>query len=293
MPSRPCIPPELKLGPFTIGDAKAAGVTPTALRGRSWIRLERGIYCWAGVIADQWRILDVYQRLLPKSVFAGRTAAWLHGLPVEPHDPIEIIVPANSGVRSRRGLFVRRAELKATDVMTVRDLRATAVLRTLSDLCSRLKGVEALALMDASLRLKLINSGALEDSSICVRSWASLAEPAESVMETRLRWLLIKAGLPRPTVQRNLKDVEGRFLGRADLFYPKARLVIEYDGGNHRERLVEDNRRQNQLINAGFTMLRFTGADIRDRPYTIVAQVRRAISGAAGVSSRRPAAAPR
>jgi len=56
-------------------------------------------------------------------------------------------------------------------------------------------------------------------------------------METRLRWLLINARLPRPEVQTNLHDDEGRFLGRADLYYPSARLVIEFDGGNHRERL--------------------------------------------------------
>lgn len=77
-------------------------------------------------------------------------------------------------------------------------------------------------------------------------------------METRLRWLLIQAGLPRPEVQTNLGDGSTRFFGRADLCYPEARLVLEYDGVNHRERLVEDGRRQNLMINAGFRLLRFT-----------------------------------
>jgi very-short-patch-repair endonuclease len=54
--------------------------------------------------------------------------------------------------------------------------------------------------------------------------------------------------------------------------------VLEYDGGNHRERLVEDNRRQNRIINAGFQVLRFTAADIYGRPEVVVAQVRAALS---------------
>jgi very-short-patch-repair endonuclease len=33
-------------------------------------------------------------------------------------------------------------------------------------------------------------------------------------------------------------------LCRAHLCYPAAHLVIEFDGGNHRDRLVTDNRRQ-------------------------------------------------
>jgi very-short-patch-repair endonuclease len=97
-------------------------------------------------------------------------------------------------------------------------------------------------------------------------------------METRLRWLLIQAGLPHPEVQADLRDAEGRFVGRADLYYPSARLVVEFDGANHRDRLVEDNRRQNLIINAGFRMLRFTAADIHQRQDLVAAQVRRALT---------------
>jgi very-short-patch-repair endonuclease len=105
-------------------------------------------------------------------------------------------------------------------------------------------------------------------------------------METRLRWLLLKAGLPRPEVQRSLHDSQGRFIGRADLYYDSSRLVVEFDGGNHRDRLVEDNRRQNKLMNGGYTVLRFTASDVFNRPDAVVAQV----SAAAAASARRPAA---
>ena len=96
-------------------------------------------------------------------------------------------------------------------------------------------------------------------------------------METRLRWSLLQSGLRRPLVQAELRDADGRFVGRADLYYPAARLVIEYDGANHRERLVEDNRRQNALLGAGFRLLRFTAADIHQRSDSVISQVRLAI----------------
>jgi very-short-patch-repair endonuclease len=89
--------------------------------------------------------------------------------------------------------------------------------------------------------------------------------------------LLVLAGLPRPAVQVRLKDEKGRILGRADLFYPLERLVIEFDGGNHRDRLVDDNRRQNRLIGAGFRVLRFTAADVYRTPESVAAQVRRGL----------------
>jgi very-short-patch-repair endonuclease len=42
---------------------------------------------------------------------------------------------------------------------------------------------------------------------------------------------------------------------------------IEYDGENHRDRLVADNRRQNGLQRAGYTLLCYT------RPMCTDAQV--------------------
>ena len=93
-------------------------------------------------------------------------------------------------------------------------------------------------------------------------------------MESVLRMILIGGRLPRPRVQARLTDVTGRFIARADLFYDKERVVIEYDGSNHRERLVEDNRRQNRLQRAGYVMLRYTAPDVYDNPDGIVSEVR-------------------
>src|ERR1700680_824804 len=85
-----------------------------------------------------------------------------------------------------------------------------------------------------------------------LRRTIELAEPAtESVMETRLRLLLVTARLPRPLAQVRFYDEAGDCLGRPDFYYPLHHLAIEYDGAQHRENLRGDNRRQNRLVDAG------------------------------------------
>jgi len=91
-------------------------------------------------------------------------------------------------------------------------------------------------------------------------------------MESRLRLVLVLGGLPRPKAQVSIHDRWGRFVGRPDLYYEQHRLGIEYDGGAHRNALAEDNRRQNKLLNAGFRLLRFTGADVLGNPDLVAGQ---------------------
>ena len=254
-------PAELKRRPFLLDEARAAGLTRRALAGRAWRRIGSSIYCAAGWREDSFQLLEAWHRRLPGAAFSGSTAAWLFGLDLDPIHPVHVAVPLKSGVRSRPGVMVQRTDIPMSDTTLIRGLPVMALARTFRDLKRRLSRVEHLVLADEALRLGL---GRFDE----------LAEPAESPMETRLRWLLTNAGLPRPEVQTNLHDARGRFVGRGDLYYPESRLVIEYDGTNHRDRLVEDDRRQNELVAAGYQLLRFTAADLGQRRDHVVALVR-------------------
>lgn len=294
----PRIPPEFRRRPFSLEEALAAGLTRHCLRGKTWRRVGFGLYQWSELQDDPWLTLSAWQRVLPpEAVFAGGTSAWLHGLDVEPTDPVDVIVPASSGLRTRTGLHVRHSQIPAGEVTCLRGLRATAISHTLAQLCLRRPLVEALVVIDMAVRGGLTSRSGLigyadagrgRPGVAHLRALALLTAPAESPMETRLRWLLIQAGLPHPQVQVDLRDASARFVGRVDLYYPAARLALEYDGGNHRERMVEDNRRQNALVNAGYRLLRFTAADIHGRSEVVVAQVRAAL-GTAGARVLRKA----
>lgn len=275
--------------PFTLDEARQAGLTLSALRGPTWRRIGTELYRWSKLPEDPFLTLSAWRRVLPpETVFAGATAAWLHGLDLEPTNPVEIALPTSSRIRSRAGLVVLRSDIPSNEVVSVRGLRATALPLTLTGLCLQRPAVEALVAIDMAIRKRLTDSRALAQyaqkmlgrrGAARLHSLALLAAPAESPMESRLRWLLIQAGLPRPEVQSDLRDNSAKFVGRADLYYPAARLVLEYDGVNHRERLIDDNRRQNALVNAGYRLLRFTAADIHNRADVVIAQVRAALAG--------------
>jgi hypothetical protein len=163
-------------------------------------------------------------------------------------------------------------------------MRATSIHRTLGDLCGRLSLTEAVVVVDMALHAGVaslpdlnawVATRARGAGVVSLRRVAGLAEPgAESPMETRLRMLLVLGGLPHPKAQVSLHDRQGRFLGRPDLYYPDHRLGLEYDGGVHRNSLVEDNRRQNRLLGEGIRLLRFTAGDVLHAPDSVVAQVR-------------------
>ena len=200
MARTPRIPRELTSRPFSLQEARAAGLTLDALRGRAWRRLGSELYCWEGVREDAWGQLVAWKELLPRSLFLAARLQRLLGLDLDPINPVEIVLPYTTGVRSRSGLTVRRSEIAADQVVTVRKLRATNLLWTLSDLCLRYPAVEALVALDMAIRGRLISAVALDRYAKPnkggagirqLRFLTKLVAPAESPMETRLRWLLI------------------------------------------------------------------------------------------------------
>jgi very-short-patch-repair endonuclease len=281
----PLVPAELKAGPFTLREALRAGLDRWHLEGASWRRMGPGVYAWAGLPdTPELKLQAACRGLPPAAVFSGRTAAWLHRLEGVLWEPIDVTIPKGIGVGARNGIVIRRAALLANEIVRLRGVLGTSVLRTLRDLSVRLSVTEAVVLVDAALHAGLTRLADL--NALCLaragsvgvanlRRVADLAEPAaESHMESRLRMLLVLGGLPRPKAQVSLNDSEGGFVGRMDLYYPEYRLGIEYDGAVHRVSLAEDNRRQNRILAAGFHLLRFTAGDVLHRPDSVTAQVR-------------------
>ena len=279
------IPEALARGPFTLGEAREAGLEYWHLRSRRWRRL--GPTTCTSAKNTDGPILQLEAamcRLPAAATISGLSAAWLHGLDVEPCNPIEVTIPKGVGISARSGMKVSRAGLCPDEVKSVRGIPTTTIMRTLDDLGRRLPLVEGLVIADMALHLGLVEQLAFRAHAQARRGGRGLlnlrrvavhSEPkAESPMETRLRMLLVLAGLPRPAAQVPIHDHGGRFLGRPDLYYSERRLGIEYDGAAHRDSLAEDNRRQNRLLQEGIRLLRFTAADVLSRKDLVVAQVR-------------------
>lgn len=285
MGRRALVPIELRTRPFTTDEARAAGLQRWHLEGSNWRAIAPGIYVWAGIPDSPLLRLAAARLRLPQSAaFSGLTALWLHGLDVKPCDPIDVTVPPLAHVSARSGMLIRRDTLSVEDVIVRRGYDATTAERAIADLSRRGDLIEVVVVADAALHAGVATIRTLtakaallagEHGARKFRRVIELAEPAsESPMESRLRMVIVLAGLPRPLAQFEVYDRFGELLGRPDLYYPDKKLGIEYDGAVHRLSLAEDDRRQNRFLAEGITLLRFTANDVFQQPDRIVAQVR-------------------
>ena len=193
-------------------------------------------------------------------------------------------MPRAAAKPTGKGLQIRRGNLEASDVVAVRGLRVTSPLRTWFDLARLLPVQEAVAAVDWALHERMFTAPSLAAYIADrprlrgvpqARQVLELADArAESLMESRLRVVLVQAGLPAPEVQYPVTDATGCVVRRIDMCYPDSALGIEYDGDLHRSSLVDDNRRQNWLLDRGFVLLRYTASDVFRHPQELVAQVR-------------------
>lgn len=103
---------------------------------------------------------------------------------------------------------------------------------------------------------------------------------SESVLETRLRLILIAAGLAPEALQLRLLRPDGSCLARLDFAWSSCKLAVEADGREHHEKpeaLLRDRERQNEIMLAEWTVLRFIWFDVVHRPNWVINQVRQAL----------------
>ncbi len=96
----------------------------------------------------------------------------------------------------------------------------------------------------------------------------------DSPRESRLRMMLVLAGLPTPECNRGIGTDEW-FLGHGDLVYEAHRVVLEYEGDQHRTDPKQwnlDIGRYEEFIGEGWTVIRVTSARMRT-PRSMVQRV--------------------
>ncbi|WP_091365772.1 hypothetical protein [Geodermatophilus telluris] len=296
----PSQPSRLTTGPFRGTTAVARGLlTADQLRSSAWRRLFRDVYLHRDVpVTHELRAVAAAGLLLPGAVVSGRSAAVLWGVELAgAGDDVELTVPPGRHPVRVGGLRVRRASLARDDVERRRGALATTPEATALDLARRLGADDAVVAVDRVLASRLVD---LEDlrvravrctgrGSARARAVCALADGrSESPQETRLRLLLLRAGLPAPVPQFTVR-AGGRFVARVDLAWPALRVAVEYDGRWHAEagRFARDRRRLNRLQEAGWRVVFVTAEDLF-RPLELTARVDRALADARVRSSGPP-----
>ena len=215
--------------------------------------------------------------------------AWGLQVPLVGDDTIvHLTVPPDSRVRSRADRRIHVSEVPIPETRQRGGLTVTSPSRTWIDLAGVVPPGALLAVTDQMLARgfprdelpAVVARSRRRRGIVAARQVMACANPlAGSPMESVLRWLLHEAGLPTPVLQHVIRDDEGAFVGQVDLAWPDRRVIVEFDGEVHRDRrvFVSDLRRQNNLILAGWQILRFSSADVLGRPAVVVEVIRRAL----------------
>lgn len=250
------------------------------------VPVQPGVHRIGGAAGD-WHQHLLAAVMVSGAVISHRSAAGLWGL-LDTRGVVEVSVPANRWPRLRPPavvhriadirpeLAVLRAGLPVTDPMrTVIDLGLVLGREAVEDalsagLASKLFPLSAVTrLRDALGRPGRTGTGVirplLEDRRL-------LDAGEESVLEGRLLRLVRSHGLPRPILQHEIWH-GGRFVARVDAAWPALLIALEVDGFDSHgtpEAFQVDRRRDVRLTRLGWVVLRFTWADVVDRPRSLV-----------------------
>lgn len=268
------------------------GRSPAVVPGLQ--RVRRGVY----VDDDTWddaKPTQRYELLVRATVpelkrpapLAHESAAVLLGLPIVGRwpDHVHLLEKTADGGRSS-ALVVRHGTRTMPKLVLIDGIAMTSPARTAVDLARTRSFASGLATADHVLRLGLATRADLEAELAATprapgnrraRLVVAHADPrSESVGESLSRAQLIELDLPRPELQQEFYDADG-FIGRTDFWWPKLRLIGEFDGkvkfgrelvasdAAARERLWLEKKREDRLRRLGNSMVRWTWDEVYRR----------------------------
>jgi hypothetical protein len=177
-------------------------------------------------------------------------------------------------------VFQRYGSLDARDVLVYRGIPMTTVARMLVDLSEVLTAHQLAYVMHQAAFRKLLSVSAVwaaierangrHGLRVLKKALAlHLAGSAGTRSDLEDTFLLIAEHLPEPLVNTACEGEE------VDFLWPDRRLVVEVDGPGHLRPAARRNdaRRDDKLRAAGYAVLRFTDADINQRPSEVIARL--------------------
>ncbi len=185
------------------------------------------------------------------------------------------------------GIVVRSYDLNNRETRVRTGIRITTPERTAFDIGRSLSANRSIPVLDAvanATNLKVADVVALADTKPGIRGVRRLRSVlklvdggAESPQESRVRLLLVGAGLPAPETQIEFTDELGIARIRVDMGWREWRVAVEYDGVQHwydRYQRSWDIDRIAMLEAMGWVVIRVS-AEMLSRPSVIIERVRR------------------
>jgi very-short-patch-repair endonuclease len=285
-------------GRFTRGQAIAAGFSSFRIARRiergEW-RVVRGrvLAVVAAPPSSDARDWEAILSAGPGAVLAAFSAARNYGM--DPPDARScILVPRPRRLDVPTDVIVLRRSLGRDDLVIRDDVMLTGQECTVVDCAFLLDEQRAMPFLERALQRRWISFDDLtrrvqlasgrRDVQKVVRSIRALGSGARSDAERRLVSGLRRHGVRDWSCNVEVSDRDG-LIGLVDVAFPAIRLAVELDGRAwhiDRDRFQHDRTRQNRLVAAGWTVLRFTWEDVAHRLDQVIAEIRGAIARLSG-----------
>lgn len=282
MARRTELPAALISAPFRVDQALTHGVTRRRLRAGDLLSPFRGVRTVSEVNSLEARCRALQPILVPgKQYFSHSTAARIWGIPLpselERDDRLhvsnrerratprrgvishEVVTP--KGVRIVGGLPVSTptdawCELAATQLPSGRLLTLDELIVAGDWLVSWPQPIATVGEIERALE----RFRAARGIRMLRQAWREMRAGSASPRETRLRLLVCRApqGFPTPELNQRISLPGGR-ITHGDLMFVEYRVLLEYDGGQHRTdetQFLRDVDRMNALALAGWHVVR-------------------------------------
>lgn len=280
--------------PFNRAQALQSGLDPHTLRSRKYRRLFRNVYVESSVPLTPKLLAQAALVLHPQTAFASHaTAAALRGLPVPYCDRVHVTVMKQDERVQRHGIACHIA-CSETDVYEVHGVRVSSPLDLFFELAGVLPLVDLVVAGDAMVKRGHFTADELRKACRSTKRWHSrrarrgaayVRDEVDSPMESRLRMLIVLAGLPEPKVNHCIYDQAGKVVRRFDLSYPSLRLIIEYEGRQHadvQEQWESDIDRREEIEDENWRFILVTSKGVYVEPERTILRVARAIQQRGG-----------
>ena len=270
------------------------------MRGGDLASPYRGIRSLPLDPADPLAHIRAYLPHLSGEQFYSHTsAALIHGLPLPlrlAQDPRVHVSTYLAGLRhGGQGVVGHHVQRDRVRVVSVAGMPVTSSVDTWCEL-STLVGLDALievgdALVRrkqplatmAELRTGVLRHTGQRGAKMLREAFEYVRPRTDSAQETATRLVIVRAGLPEPEVNGDIFDRFGLKIATGDLVFRGYRVLVEYDGEQHRtdaEQYHWDVDRLDAIMEAGWRVIRINKSHLRDSPSPALRKISTALIAA-------------
>ncbi|RYB94151.1 hypothetical protein EUA93_07210 [Nocardioides oleivorans] len=274
--------------PFLRAEGLEHGLTEKTMRGPGYRRLFRNVLVASTTPPTPLQRVRGALVLQCEAAWASHvSAARVKGCPIPTIADEHVSVPHQKLRRHHRGVRCHVGD--PAGVVVEKGMRVSGDIPMFIELSGQLTLVDLVVVGDWLVRRRGVTPEQLvsactksrhRDRRKAMAAAAFVRRGADSPMESRLRMLLVLAGLPEPAVNLEVRDDAGELIRKYDLSYPVVKVAVEYNGKVHIEVIAtweDDLERRADMDDEDWRLVVVISAGIYKDPLRTLRRVHRVL----------------